>query len=53
MEHASIGIIGGADGPTQVFVATAMISPTEIFLGAVIIAVCVSAVIWLCKSKEK
>ena len=40
-EAMSIGIIGGADGPTAIFVAGRF--PWEIFLLA---AVCIGVIIW-------
>lgn len=46
-EAASIGIIGGADGPTAIFVAGRF--PWEIVILAVI---CIAAVIWLRKRKK-
>ena len=47
MRSASIGIIGGADGPTAVFVAGRF--PWEIVLLA---AVCIAAIIWFKQRKK-
>ena len=47
MEAYSIGIIGGADGPTAIFVTGRF--PWEIILVA---AVCIIAVVWFIKRKK-
>ena len=46
-EAASIGIIGGADGPTAIFVTGRF--PWELFL---LTALCIGAVIWFMKRKK-
>ena len=47
MESYSIGIIGGADGPTAILVAGRF--PWEIVILGVI---CVAAIIWFAKRKK-
>ncbi len=47
MSH-SIGIIGGADGPTAIFVTGSPVSTVLPFLGLLAI---VLLVFWLCKRK--
>lgn len=47
-EAASIGIIGGADGPTAIFLTGRF--PWEIILLA---AVCIGAIIWLNLRKKQ
>lgn len=42
-EAASIGIIGGADGPTAVFVAG---NPVALIAGAVLVIAVIGIVIW-------
>ncbi len=44
-EEASIGIIGGADGPTAVFVASTIMSPAMIAASILTIAMIIGAVI--------
>ncbi len=46
-EAVSIGIIGGADGPTAIFVTGRF--PWEIILLA---AVCITAIIWFKRRKK-
>ena len=48
-EAASIGIIGGADGPTAVFVTT---SPAgSLFLPVLLLAVGIGGILWLRRRK--
>jgi len=46
-EKASVGIIGGADGPTAVFVASRVIRPMEIAVYLLVIAALVGLSVWL------
>ncbi len=50
MEDASIGIIGGADGPTAVFVTG---SPITIIVTAVAVIAIIVAMVILIKKKKK
>ena len=52
MTALSIGIIGGADGPTQIFVTSSGGSRTIWLLAAVLIAVG-AAILLLCRNKMK
>lgn len=49
-EGASLGIIGGADGPTAIFVAT---TPGSMILPLVLIAGILVAVVWIIKKRKK
>lgn len=49
-DAASIGIIGGADGPTAIFVAGSVITPTLPILFAIIS--CIGAVLWVVVRKK-
>ena len=50
----SIGIIGGADGPTAAFVATSAVAKAGMAVVAVIVVLCViAAVIFIRKNKNK
>ena len=53
-EAASIGIIGGADGPTSIFVAAGEMNPSQAFLwaGIVLLAVTVVQIALLIRSKK-
>ena len=44
-EEASIGIIGGADGPTAIFVASAVMSPALIAAAILTVAMIIGAVV--------
>ncbi len=50
-DPASIGIIGGADGPTAVFVTSQMPKPLLYTIIGVIAAAVVGVVVWLCRRK--
>ncbi len=50
-DPASIGIIGGADGPTAVFVASQMPKPLLYTIIGVSVAAIVGVVVWLCRRK--
>ena len=53
-EGASIGIIGGADGPTSVFVTTRSGFPDwDVILAAAILLVSILAYLRLCRTKQK
>jgi Na+-transporting methylmalonyl-CoA/oxaloacetate decarboxylase beta subunit len=49
MDHKSIGIIGGADGPTKIFISGNPLS--EIIASVVIVASIVGIVVFLKKRK--
>lgn len=49
----SIGIIGGADGPTSVFVAGMIPSSVNLLLIALIVALVVTAIYIIIKRKKK
>ena len=51
---ASIGIIGGADGPTVMFVSQSLIfdNPVFLLLGAIIVLFVVSAIGWFVTRKK-
>ncbi|MBQ8941624.1 MAG: hypothetical protein IJ062_07275 [Firmicutes bacterium] len=50
----SIGIIGGADGPTAAFVATSAVAKAGMAVVAVIVVLCIAAaVIFIRKNKNK
>lgn len=51
MTALNIGIIGGADGPTQIFVTSSGGSRTIWLLAAVLIAVG-AAILLLCRNKK-
>ena len=51
MQQTGIGIIGGADGPTKVFVTTAAVSPILTF-AAIAVIVCVVIGMVLYKKKK-
>ncbi len=53
MISPDIGIIGGADGPTAIFVAGPKISVLSIVLGVVAIAVAAAAIIFTVKRNKK
>ena len=51
---ASVGIIGGADGPTAVLVSSSLYGDIFYFIGAVVsIVVFVLSVVYLIKNKRK
>lgn len=52
MTALSIGIIGGADGPTQVFVTNCAGSRTTIWLLAAALIAVGTAVLLLCRHKK-
>ena len=52
-ESASIGIIGGADGPTAVFVTTIPGIDCDVAIIGVIVVVCILAFLRLRKCKQK
>ncbi len=45
-----IGIIGGADGPTAIFISSG--SLTQVVIGA-LITICIAAVVILCVIKKR
>ncbi len=47
----SLGVIGGADGPTAIFVSGPTISPLAILLCILAGAAIIGAVIWLMRRK--
>lgn len=47
-ESASIGIIGGADGPTAVFITG---DPTALIVIVLVAAVIIGAIIWKLKKR--
>ena len=52
--QATIGIIGGADGPTAIFIAGPALGRLWVLAGAVLLAA--AAVVWLiihCRKKKK
>ena len=51
VDPASIGIIGGADGPTAVFVTSQISKPFLYTIIGVIAAAIVGVVVWLCRKK--
>lgn len=54
LEKSSIGIIGGADGPTAIFVTGSIITPILTFAGIVIaLGITVFAVIRAIKKNKK
>ena len=53
MISPDIGIIGGADGPTAIFVAGPKISVLSTVLGVVAIAVVAAAIIFTVKRNKK
>lgn len=53
MISPDIGIIGGADGPTAIFVAGPKISVLSIVLGVIAIAVVAAAIIFTVKRNKK
>ena len=54
LEKSSIGIIGGADGPTAIFVTGSIITPILTFAGIVIaLGIAVFAVIREIKKNKK
>ena len=54
VEKSSIGIIGGADGPTAIFVATQPIKPIEMLLcGVLLAALIVGAVLLIRRFRKK
>ena len=54
MESSSIGIIGGADGPTAAFVTTSVVGTAGITVVAVIAVLCIIAAVWIVrKNKNK
>ena len=52
MTALSIGIIGGADGPTQVFVTNNAGLRTTIWLLAAVLLAAGAAILLLCKHKK-
>lgn len=46
MDVAEIGIIGGADGPISIFIATSVNWPLIIGIGAIIILMAVGFIVW-------
>ena len=53
VEKSSIGIIGGADGPTAIFVATQMLKPIELLLCGVLLAALIVGVVLLIRRFRK
>ena len=51
MSAKSIGIIGGADGPTSIYVATSVNWPLIIGLGVIIILMVIGFIVWKRKRK--
>lgn len=47
-----IGIIGGADGPTSIFIATSVNWPLSIGIGIAIVLIVVGFIMWKKKHKE-
>lgn len=45
MENSSIGIIGGADGPTSVIVSTTPVLPIVLCVAAVLVVVIIAAAV--------
>ena len=45
MENFSIGIIGGADGPTAVFVSATPVLPIVLCVAAVLVVVIIAAAV--------
>ena len=52
-ESASIGVIGGADGPTAVFVTTGTVMDWDAFIMVLICSLAVAAFLRLLKCKQK
>ena len=53
-DNASIGVIGGADGPTAAFIATSAVAKAGMAVVAVIVVLCIAAaVIFIRKNKNK
>lgn len=51
MDVAEIGIIGGADGPTSIFIATSVNWPLIIVMGIIVVLAVGSFIMW--KKKHK
>ena len=52
-QAASLGIIGGADGPTAIFITTGPIMNWDAFLMGALCAACIAVFLLLCKCKPK
>ncbi|MGL4737040.1 MAG: sodium ion-translocating decarboxylase subunit beta [Cellulosilyticaceae bacterium] len=51
MNAKSIGIIGGADGPTSIYIATSINWPLTIVTGLFIVATVIALILWLKKKR--
>lgn len=51
-DSVDIGIIGGADGPTSIFIATSVNWPLSIGIGIAIVLIVVGFIMWKKKHKE-
>ena len=51
MDIAEIGIIGGADGPTSIFIASSVNWPVIIVMGIIVVLAVGSFIVW--KKKHK
>lgn len=52
MDVAEIGIIGGADGPTSIFITTSVNWSLIIGIGVIIILIAVGFIVWKKKHRK-